>query len=444
MRPSKYHKTLKKIYDLDKFGSKPGLERIEQILFELGNPQNHYRCVIVGGSNGKGSSVEMIGTILKEAGIKTGTYFSPQVIEFPERIRINGAYASKQDIIWAYRKVSEVCQKSAIEATFFEVVTAMAFLIFQRHKVEYAVLEVGLGGRLDATNVVEPEIAAISSLSLEHTHVLGPTIRQIAHEKCGIARRGIKLVCGMLTQEAKEAVVEECRQIGAHLVMVEDEVGIFDIRQNGLFYSFKAHYEGEEYSINLAAAGRFQISNACLAIAVCKNLGIEKGPIERGLAKAKPRYRLEQVGKNPITIADSCHNPEAAFALSAEVERLPAKKKLLVFSAMRDKDYEQMLKIFRAHFDAIILCKVDLPRAASLQDLKKAAQNAGIEVLDLQPKRIKKPKKVEGTIGLCVEEPQKAVAAARKLAGRSGYVFIAGSIYLLAQLYSKDKIRIAQ
>ncbi|MEM4348753.1 MAG: folylpolyglutamate synthase/dihydrofolate synthase family protein [Candidatus Anstonellaceae archaeon] len=444
MRSREYQETLQKIYELDKFGSKPGLERIQQILFELGNPQHSYRCVIVGGSNGKGSSVEMIGAILTEAGIKTGTYFSPQVVEFAERIRIDGIYASKQDIIWAYKKVSEICKKFGIEATFFEVVTAMAFLIFQKHKVEYAVLEVGLGGRLDATNVVEPEVAAISSLSLEHTQVLGSTIRQIAQEKCGIARKGIKLVCGMLNEEAKEAVIDECRQIGAQPILVEDEVGIFDIRQNELCYSFKAHYDGEEYNITLAAPGRFQISNACVAIAVCKNLGLRKDSIEKGLAKAKPRYRLEQVGKNPTTIADSCHNPEAAFALSAEVERLPARKKILVFSAMKDKDYEQMLKIFRAHFDAIILCKVDLQRAASLQDLKKAAKRAGIEVLDLQPKSISKTRKVEGTLGLCIENPQKAVAAARKLVGRFGYVLIAGSIYLLAQLYSKDKIRIAQ
>ncbi|MCX8196881.1 MAG: bifunctional folylpolyglutamate synthase/dihydrofolate synthase [Candidatus Micrarchaeota archaeon] len=439
MTAKNYHEILDKIYSLDKYGSKLGLERIERILFAAGNPQNSYRCIIVGGSNGKGSTVEMIASILIAAGLKTGSYFSPQVVEFRERIRINGKYVSKRDVIWAYKKVSSICEKEGIEATFFEVVTAMAFLIFQRHKVEYAVLEVGLGGRLDATNAAEPEIAAISSLSLEHTQILGPTIRHIAHEKCGIARKNVKLVCGMMNEEAKQAIYEECRVIGAQPLMVEDEVKIFDIRQEKMKYAFRAKYDGEEYDIRLGAPGRFQMGNACVALVVCKNLGIKKEAIQEGLLEARPRYRLEQVGKNPTVIADSCHNPEAAFALSAEVERLPARKKILVFSAMKDKDFEQMLKIFRAHFDVIVLCKVSLERAAPIKDLQNAAKKAGITLLDSPSKM-----GTEGTFAITVEDPHEAVKAAKKLAGKSGYVFIAGSIYLLAQLYSKDKIRIAQ
>ncbi|MCX6769978.1 MAG: hypothetical protein NT051_04855 [Candidatus Micrarchaeota archaeon] len=148
--PITYQQALEKIYELDKFGSRLGLSRIRAILKELGTPQKNYKCVLVAGSNGKGSTVEMIGSILQENGAKVGTYFSPQIEKFPERARVNGECASKREIVDAYQKVSRACEKVAPDATFFEVVTAMALVIFRKRKVKFAVLEAGLGGRLDA------------------------------------------------------------------------------------------------------------------------------------------------------------------------------------------------------------------------------------------------------------------------------------------------------
>ena len=219
-----YATALKEICELEKFGSKLGLGRITRILKLLGNPQKRYKCILVGGSNGKGSTVEMIGSILLADGKKVGTYFSPQIEEFPERIRVDGKNAGRKEIADAYAEVKEVCSSNRIPATFFEVVTAMALLIFSRRKVDFAVLEVGLGGRLDATNAVEPEISAIASLSLEHTDVLGGTIAAIAHEKCGIARKGKKLVLGIANADAKAAVRKECKAKVAKAVFVEETV----------------------------------------------------------------------------------------------------------------------------------------------------------------------------------------------------------------------------
>ena len=441
-----YQKALSSIYALDKFGSRPGLDRIRLLLRALGDPQKGMRCVLVGGSNGKGSTVCMIGEILRAQGLRVGTYFSPQVVEFAERIRVNGRNAAKGEIAEAYASVAEACRTGGIRATFFEAVTAMALLVFKKSGVDIAVLEVGLGGRLDATNAVEPELSAIASISLEHTDVLGSTVEEIAHEKCGISRRGKKLVCGVLEEEARKAVQAECARTGARLVLVEDDMRLSGAREEGLNCLFSAKYEGEKYEIRLAAPGRFQVSNACVAIAACKELGAIRKAIEAGLAHARPEFRLQKVADCPLTIADCCHNPEAAFALASETERLPLGRKVLLFSAMKDKDYCQVLRVLRAHFDAVVLCQVSLGRAALLSELARAASKDGMEALAARSLKAAegKLKKTEGTVAFTVKNPAKAFAFARGLAGRKGTVVAAGSIYLLAELFGRDKRKIAQ
>ncbi len=441
-----YQKALSSIYALDKFGSRPGLDRIRLLLRALGDPQKGLRCVLVGGSNGKGSTACMMGEILRAQGLNVGTYFSPQVREFSERIRVNGRNAAKGEIADAFLRVQSACRASGIGATFFEAVTAMALTVFRKRGVDIAVLEVGLGGRLDAVNAVEPELSAIASISLEHTDVLGSTVGEIAHEKCGISRRGRKLVCGVLGEEARMAVQAECARTGARLVLVEDEMRLSGAREEGLNCLFFAKYEGEGYDIRLAAPGRFQVSNACVAIAACKGLGAGRKAIEAGLARARPEFRLQKVADCPLTIADCCHNPEAAFALASEAERLPLGRKVLLFSAMKDKDYRQVLRVLRAHFDAVVLCQVPLGRAAQLAELAMAARKDGMEALVARSQKSAdaKLKKTEGTVAFMVKNPAKAFAFARGLAGKKGTVVAAGSIYLLAALFGRDKRRIAQ
>jgi dihydrofolate synthase / folylpolyglutamate synthase len=409
---------------LEKFGSNFGLERISDILRALGNPQKSLRCIVVAGSNGKGSTVEMIGCCLRADGRRVGTYFSPQVEEFPERIRIDGKNASKSEIASAYASVSRVCLKVAPKATFFEVVTAMALLIFRKRKVEFAVLEVGLGGRLDATNAVEPEISAITSISLEHTDKLGKTVQKIAHEKCGIARRGKPLVCGFLSQEAVRAVSRECKKRGAAPVFSGNEVAVKKLRRNDGAHSFSASFGGADYSVALSAHGKFQVSNACVALCACALARVPKAVIERGLRQAKPKFRLQRIGSAPATIADCAHNPEAALALASEVARMHGRK-VLLFSAMRDKDYASVLSALAPEFDDIVVTEVALSRGAALSDIASAAKKAGRGVV-------------------AVKDAKGALQIARELAGKDGTLIIAGSIYILAELYGRDKIRIAQ
>lgn len=402
-----YERALSNIYSLDKFGSKLGLQRILAILHELGEPQESYRCVLVGGSNGKGSTVEFIGAALQENGWKTGTYFSPQIEEFPERIRINGKNASRGEIARAYQEVARAARKVAPCATFFEIVTAIALIIFKRRKVKVAVLEVGLGGRLDATNAVEPEVSAITGISLEHTEVLGRTLGKIAREKCGIARKGKILVCGKMPAAARKAVERECARIGAHMKFAKAG------------------------KLSLSAPGEFQRSNAAVAAEVARALGAGEKAIARGMAKCKPRFRLERRGN---IVLDCAHNPEAAEALAREIAKVKAKKKVLLFSAMKDKDYEAVLALLAPQFDEIVVTEVAVARGEGLAMLAASARKAGKGVV-------------------AVKDPKKALKIASEIAGggkagrdvkNAGIVAVAGSIYLLASLFGKDKKLVAQ
>lgn len=423
-----YSRALKEIYALEKFGSKLGLERIGRMLEALGHPQKNYKCILVGGSNGKGSTVEMIGSILSADGNRVGTYFSPQIEEFPERFRINGRNAGKREIADAYTEVKRVCSSNRIPATFFEVVTAMALLIFARRKVDFAVLEVGLGGRLDAVNAVSPEISAITSLSLEHTDVLGKTIAAIAHEKCGIARKGRKLVCGIMNADAKMAIRSECKAKGAHAIFVEEAAKLDSVVEKRGCYSFEAAYSGSSYSVSLSAPGKFQVTNALVALMVCNELGCGRKAIGKGLHAAKPKWRMQVVQRSQLVIADCAHNPEAAVALAGEVKEIRAArgKKVLLFSAMKDKDYAQVLEILAPCFDGIVLTQVSLKRSAGIDGLQHAARKAG------------------AVCSSSVKNPKSALLHAKQRAGKNGILIIAGSIYLLAELFGSDKIRVAQ
>jgi len=404
---------------LEKFGSKLGLVRIHAILSELGNPQQKYKCVLVAGSNGKGSTTEMIGAILHADGARVGTYFSPQIERFEERFRVDGKNAARREIAQAYVKVRAAADKVARNATFFEVITAMALVIFAERKVDFAVLEVGLGGRLDATNAVEPEVSVLTSLSLEHTDVLGGTIEKIAHEKCGIARNGRAFVCGVLSGRAGLAVGKECAHAGADAIFIEDDVEISNTRENEGKYSFDAAYGGKGYSISLCAPGKFQVSNACCAAVACSLLGAGKGAIERGLGNANIKFRLERRGN---LILDCAHNPEAALALALEVARVEVRgRKVLLFSAMRDKDYAKVLATLVPLFDAVVITEVNISRGEKIGLLAKAAPSAHKE-----------------------KNAKKALARAKRAAGMDGLVVVAGSIYLLAELFGRDKIRLAQ
>ncbi|MEM2137973.1 MAG: hypothetical protein QW568_02700, partial [Candidatus Anstonellaceae archaeon] len=265
---------------------------------------------------------------------------------------------------------------------------------------------------------------AITSISLEHTDVLGDTVEKIAHEKCGIARKGKKLVCGILGPVEKAAVMSECKSLGAKPLFVQDAVKISGMKEKAGCHSFRASLASRAYSVSLSAPGRFQVSNACVALACAHFLGIGKKAIEDGLHRTTPKFRLQKISSRPSTFADCCHNPGAAFALASELRHISGNN-VLLFGAMKDKDYKKVLDILRPFFSKIVLTQVSLERAAKLPELQAASSSIHAD-------------------SMAIKSPKAAFAKAKRLAGKKGTVVVTGSIYLIAELFGRDKIRMAQ
>lgn len=395
-----YSTAIGKLHGLGMFGGKLGLSRIRALDKKLGWPSRKLRCVLVAGSNGKGSVATMIARGLEESGAKTALYVSPHLDTPRERISINGKMISKSEMAEEYARVERAARGMKDKPTFFELFTAMALDYFARRGVEWAVLEVGLGGRLDATNIVEPELSVVTRVDLEHTARLGSTIEKIAHEKAGVMRQGRLCVTGA-KGGALAALIREADEKGAHLVAVHTK-----------------------YSGKLALLGEHQKRNAAVAEEALRRICVNGSAIARGLARARMIGRLEVVGRKPLVFHDCAHNPAAARELAAAVRGMRLRQPLvLVFGAMRDKDYEGVLAALAPLARTIVVNRPQLERAEEAGKLAEAARkyNKNVRV---------------------VEDVQKSVREARKIAGKRGTVLVAGSIYMLAEARRKNELQI--
>lgn len=414
-----YSRALGKIYAYSKFGSILGLSRVRRVAAALGNPQGKFNCIIVGGSNGKGSTVRMIASVLLECGFRVGEYYSPQVEDFGERFLVDGSKAEKREIVGAFLKVQRGAKKAGVQLTFFELLTLMAFEIFKKEKVQWAVLEVGLGGKGDAVNICRPKISALASIGLEHTDVLGESIAKIAHEKCAIARRGKMIACGSMDSKARAIVQKECKKIGATPLFVGREIKVRGVeRENGKI-GFGFCFEGKKTRIKTAMGGEWQASNAAVA-AACAMLACNAGEkqVKRGIAKAKLPCRLQKEGN---VVFDCAHNEPAIRALAQEIGKMAGKSRTVwVFGAMRDKKISEMLRQISKVAGKIVLTQAELQRSAKARELAaiaKAFFPAG---------------------AIYVQEDAKlALALGRKLAGKNGLAVVGGSMYVLGAARGK-------
>ncbi|MDO8340337.1 MAG: folylpolyglutamate synthase/dihydrofolate synthase family protein [Candidatus Burarchaeum sp.] len=397
----KYRQAIAALYKLSLFGSVLGLERIKELEQKLGWPERSFKCILVAGSNGKGSTATMIARSLEEAGYRTGLYLSPHVDDFRERISINGKKIGGREVAEEYSRVAAVARKMKPQATFFEILTAMALDYFARRKVEWAVLEVGLGGRLDAANIVEPELSVITRVDLEHTDKLGRTLAEIAREKAGIMRNGKFVITGA-EGEGLSALKRLASEKKAKLVVA------------------RGRYEGK-----LAMMGEHQKKNAAVAKKALQMLGVPKNAITRGLAHTILPARLEVMGRKPLVIHDGAHNPAAMKQLAEEIRRMKlAKSKLiLVFGAMKDKDFDAMLHEIAPLASEVIVNQARLERAARAGELAQAARKYN--------KRVR-----------VVKDVRESARKARKLAGKNGAVLATGSIYMLSELRGKNRLRV--
>jgi len=418
-----------------------GLDRMRRLLRALGSPQDRLPVIHVAGTKGKGSTVAMLAAILEEAGRRTGRFVSPHVHSVGERICVDGAPIQPAELAAALaivRPAVESLDRTATRRgqggpTWFEILTAAALVHFERSGVEIAVLETGLGGRLDATNVSRPLVSVITSISFDHMGLLGRTIGRITTEKAGIIKRGCPVVSGAAQPAARRVIADTARRRRARLLQVGRD--------------FTAAYEPPAASAApftpgsvvvacdrglaryaLGMAGRHQADNAALAVVAARELATRGMPVDdaaiaRGLARARLPARLEIVGRRPLMVVDGAHNVASMESLVAAVgpaltDRRP---RVLVFAASRDKQVEAMLTTVRGAFEQIVITRYTInPRGASLDRLRDACRAAGLP----------RPR--------IAESPAAAVRLARSLAGAGGSVVVAGSFFLAGEIGAGD------
>jgi dihydrofolate synthase/folylpolyglutamate synthase len=321
-----------------------GLERITTVLDRLGRPHRACRFVHVAGTNGKGSTSAMIERALREHGVRTGLYTSPHLVEPTERIRVAGRPVSREEFAEAFDAVHEAAEQLLgaggidMHPTYFETITAMAFLLFRRQGAEIVVLETGMGGRLDATNVVEPLLSVITPVDFDHERWLGDTIPKIASEKAGILKPRRPAVFARQRPEAREVLERRAREVEAPLADAAAwEARDLELHPGGS--RFRAVSAGREMEIECPLMGAHQVENALTAIAALDLLGVPPEAIRRGIAATRWPGRLEKVGERPLMLLDGAHNPAGAAALAAALRRFYSGRRIwMIFGAMRDKD----------------------------------------------------------------------------------------------------------
>lgn len=368
------------LYSLQRFGVKLGLENTSRFLQRLGNPESKLKIFHIAGSNGKGSTSSYIASILLEAGYSVGLYTSPHFVTFHERIQIDGNYIEDEYIRTFVRRHKEFITEYKL--TFFEVTTVMALSYFAENKVDYVVLETGLGGRLDATNVVHSMASVITSISLEHTDILGSTITQIAGEKAAIIKQDSKVFIGKLPADAVNVIERTCDEKCAECFELEDYI----IERDDYIELYTEELDIDK--LNTPLLGEYQRRNAALAIlAVYETLAIvdpdiyENG-IRNVITNTRIQGRFEIIRKNPAIIMDSAHNLEGIESFVKEFRKYGKNysKKTLLFTALKDKAAGKMLELVQNDFDEIILTTLELDRALTQDEAEEIIKNTSKSV----------------------------------------------------------------
>ena len=375
-----YEEAMNFIQNTNKFGSVLGLDNIRELLERLGNPQDQLRVVHIAGTNGKGSTLAFLAGIFRESGYRAGRYVSPASFSYEERFRINEENISKKDLCFYMEKIKNVAEEMVKDGlshpTMIEIETALSFLYFLDKKVDVVLLETGMGGRLDATNVVKKPIATvIASIGMDHMQFLGDTLEKIASEKAGIIKEGCPVISYDNTKEVNEVIKNKAKQMHAKVTFV-NSAGIRVLQEslNGESFSYRSS-DGRWYEkIEIPLLGRHQINNAALALEtlnVIKNYYcISDFQTEDGMRKTIWRGRIEILEREPMVICDGAHNPDGAKSLLSFLQNNFTNQRLIyIMGVLSDKDYEQMVQILAPAADKIYTVAPDNPRALSSREL---------------------------------------------------------------------------
>jgi dihydrofolate synthase/folylpolyglutamate synthase len=436
-----YDDAIEWLYNLQWFGIKLGLEKISHLLGLLRNPQNDYKIIHVGGTNGKGSVCTMIGSILSEAGHKVGVNTSPHLVEFTERIVINGEQISNDEVLRLVNLIKPLVEKIDTETdlehpTYFEVVTAMALKYFAEQEVEFVILEVGLGGTYDATNIVKPLISVITPVSLDHTDMLGDTLASVAQNKAGIIKENGILVTNNNDPEVMNVIEDTCQEKSCELFKIDTDIqhNIKNSDLNGSAFDFNGINKNYK-NLKIPILGDHQVSNAVTAVAVIELLGkfdisVNENAVRQGLEKTVWPGRLEILQESPYLVIDCAHNPSAARVLKTSLQLFKFEKLILIIGMCEEKDVPGYVKELVPGADAVIVTRAEIHRAvkpeAIFEEAKKYVENVII-----------KP-----SVKSSIEHAKSDLATDRDL------ICVTGSIFIVAEanelwLDNQEKFRIS-
>ncbi|QIB26782.1 bifunctional folylpolyglutamate synthase/dihydrofolate synthase [Caloranaerobacter azorensis] len=422
-----YKEALEYIHGTRKFGSKLGLENIRILLDLLGNPHKGLKIIHVAGTNGKGSTSSYISTILTESGYKVGLFTSPYLERFTERIKINGKEIEHERLAQitskVKEKVEEMVRKGYNHPTEFEIVTAIAFVYYREERVDFVVLEVGLGGRYDSTNIIEnPLVSVITPISLDHKDILGDTIEKIAWEKAGIIKENGLVVSHPQVEEAQKVIENVVNDKNSKLIIAPvEDVEVIECTELGSKFNFK--FNGKTFeNLKISLIGEHQINNACVALTVVLTLlenghiDIDEDCIRKGLLRTEWKGRLEILRRNPTFVIDGAHNSAGAESLRKSIEKLFKYNRLILgIGILGDKEVGSILNELVPLADEIIITEANNPRKLEAEKLA-----------DIIKKFNKKY--------LIEKDVEKAVNKALDIAGKDDLILFSGSLYLIGDV----------
>ena len=412
----RYFETLEKIFNLRGGIIDLRLDRMRQALALFNHPENQFPSLHIAGTNGKGSTAALLHNILQQAGYRTALYTSPHLESFTERIRIGHEEIAQTEVVSLADEILHCTVEANVPLTFFEFITVMAFIYFARNRVDVAVVEVGLGGRLDATNVVTPLVSVITTIAKDHEAYLGPDELSIAREKGGIIKPRIPVICGKVS-EPVTAVLQEIARLRESPAYFLGTSFSFLLKNERLFdyIGIKQNLSG----LALALRGRHQLANASLALAalelVNEHFPVPQAALRYGLETVRWPGRLEVISERPLVILDGAHNPEGVRALAdALIELRQGRKIKLLFATMADKEWQLMVEMLAKLADEMIFTRVSMERSA---DPELLAKNIPVPI----PSRV-------------IQDSQTALAALLDRAQPDDILVVAGSLYLLGEV----------
>ena len=404
---------------------KPGLERISSFCHHLGNPQRNFYTVHIAGTNGKGSVSHMLASILQQAGYRTGLFTSPHLTDFRERIRVDGEMIPKQKVVNFVDKHQQKMQE--LDLSFFEMTAAMAFDYFDQSDVEVAIIETGLGGRLDATNIITPILSVVTNIGLEHTEFLGDTIEKVALEKAGIIKKSIPVVIGEASEQYNAVFEQRAAELNSKVIYAEKEFILNDVEH---FDNFNQHFsiertrDNRNYELDIDLLGNYQRHNIITACAAADYLAeqtpltISRRAFREGLATVAANTglagRWQVIAHEPYTVCDTGHNAAGLKYVAAQLDTLECNRLYCVMGFSRDKALEEILNLLpkRAHY---IFTRASIDRARAIEEIAAVAEKVGLDF------------ETAATV-------KEAVERAKSLALPADAIFIGGSSFVIAEI----------